>query len=199
MKRHSAIFRELLLIGLAILIVTALAGCERPATATSWRPIETSQNLETRQALATQEDAYRTLPAPTPTLALPFPTPESLPDSLPKSVKGYELYSWQSGHDWNFTLITGTNRAKAFDEIIAPGNSIGGDGFVKFSVTGIAEIEKLVALLPANEQVFWSGMDLGDQVPSGTVYLTFPPQNVIEELVKFCADHQVQLQLLKEP
>ena len=113
-------------------------------------------------------------------------------------MKGYELYSWQNGADWNFTLITGTNRSKSFDEIIAQGNTISADGFIKISVTGMEEIKKVISLLPKGEQVFWAGMDLGGQVPSGTVYLTFPPQKMIDDLMQFCSDHKIILQLLKE-
>ena len=193
-----AAFRRDLLVILAMAFAVGIAGCERPATLTNWQPVETSQALETQQSLATQMSANRTLPAPTSTLAPPFPTPEALPAALPHSLKGYELYSWQNGSDWNFTLITGTNRAKAFDEIIAEGNSLGSNDIVKVSVTGIEEVKKILALLPANEQVIWAGMDLGDQVPSGTVYLTFPPQSTIDELVQFCSAHHVTLQLLKE-
>jgi len=195
-KKVPVSLRSLLLVMLFILPM--LAACERLATLSNWEPVSTSQAMETQSALSTQMAANRTLPAPTSTLAPPFPTPESLPQVLPHSLKGYELYSWQNGNEWNFTLITGTNRAKAFEEIIAAGNSLGTDDFVKISVTGLNEIEKVLSLLPPNEQVFWAGMDLGDQVPSGTVYLTFPPQDMIDELVRFCLDRKVTLQLLKE-
>jgi len=40
------------------------------------------------------------------------PPPAAAP--LPRSVKGYELYSWRSGGTWQFTLITGTNRLKTY-------------------------------------------------------------------------------------
>jgi hypothetical protein len=39
----------------------------------------------------------------------PLPT-VSLPESLPQSMKEYELYGWKSGSAWRFTLITGTDR-----------------------------------------------------------------------------------------
>ena len=129
----------------------------------------------------------------------PLPTPSVLPASLPKSLKGYELYSWQNGSDWNFTLITGTNRSKSFDEIIAPENTLSADGFVKISVTGIDEVKKVLSLLQSGEQVFWAGMDLSDQVPGNTIYLTFPPQPMIDDLIRFCQHHKVTLQILKEP
>jgi hypothetical protein len=33
-----------------------------------------------------------------------------------ESMKGYELYSWQDGNTWKFSLLTGTNREKSLDE-----------------------------------------------------------------------------------
>jgi hypothetical protein len=120
-----------------------------------------------------------------------------LPAQLPDSVKGYDLYSWQSGEPWNFTLVTGTNRMKAFDEIIAPGNIVSADGFIKVSVTGVDELKKLLLLLPAGEDVLWGGMDLGGQVPTGTVYLTLPPQDMIDELIVFCTSKGINLTAIR--
>lgn len=186
-----------------LILLTMLAGllsaCERPATISSWRPIETARAFRTQTAAATGVFPTPTVPESTTTAEPPLPTPSALPSVLPKSAKGYELYSWQNGSDWNFTLITGTNRTKSFDEIIAPGNTLSSDGFVKLSVTGIEEIKIVLSLLPAGEQVFWAGMDLAGQVPSGTVYLTFPAQSVIDDLSRFCAKRKITLQLLKEP
>ncbi len=191
-------FLGVLLLAAVFVAGIVLSACERPATVTSWAPIETSQALETRNAQSTKTTPNPSLPAPTATLAPPFPTPEGLPLTLPSSMKGYELYSWQNGAEWNFTLITGTNRSKSFDEIIAQGNTISADGFIKISVTGMEEIQKVLGLLSKGEQVFWAGMDLGGQVPSGTVYLTFPSQKMIDDLMQFCSDHKITLQILKE-
>jgi len=196
-SRHS-VFLPVLLLATTFVVSIVLSACERPATVTSWAPIETSQALETRNAQSAETTPNPSLPAPTATLAPPFPTPEGLPLTLPSSMKGYELYSWQNGTEWNFTLITGTNRSKSFDEIIAQGNTLSADGFIKISVTGMEEIKKVLGRLPKGEEVFWAGMDLGGQVPSGTVYLTFPPQSMIDELMQFCSDHKITLQLLKE-
>ena len=32
-------------------------------------------------------------------------------------MKGYELYSWQEGGQWKFSVLIGTNRKKTLDEI----------------------------------------------------------------------------------
>ncbi|MPM69531.1 hypothetical protein SDC9_116476 [bioreactor metagenome] len=178
-----------------------LSACERPATRSDWSPIEDS---------STAPVATATLPA---TLEAPVFTPEptetpaaiqstldfsSLPTQLPPSMKGYELYSWQVDEEWNFTLVTGTNRTKTFDEIIAPENSVDPEGYVKLTVSGVENLKKLLALLPAGEQILWGGMDLGGQVPAGTVYLSFPSTEMLAEMKTYCAGLGLTLTSLNE-
>ena len=183
-----------------LLLTLLLVGCERPATRTNWSPIDVASNAENTTTLS------ETLAAPlkpvqsTPTVSQPIGTLDfnTLPETLPQSMKGYDLYSWQTGEVWNFTLITGTNRSKTFDEIITPGNSISADGFVKLSVSGVDDLKKLLKRLPSGESILWGGMDLGGQVPEGTVYLTFPPQEMLDELTAYCKTLGLTLTTLKE-
>jgi hypothetical protein len=179
---------------LLLVLLLLAAGCERPATRSNWSPIEDANHIATAEALPVELTGSPTQPAET--AAPGDATPEvmgtldasQLPGQLPDSMKGYELYSWQAGEEWNFTLITGTNRNKSFEEIIAPENSYGDDGFLKLSVTGVAELKKVLDLLPSGEDIFWGGMDLGGQVPSGTVYLTLPPQSIVDEVSQYCSE-----------
>lgn len=177
-----------------------LSGCERPATRSNWSPINSGSAASETPALPETLVPPVFTPEATETLAqvqstLDFST---LPKSLPHAEKGYELYSWQIEDAWNFTLITGTNRTKAFDEIITPENSIRPDGFVKLSVSGEENLKKLLALLPAGEQILWGGMDLGGQVPAGTVYLSFPPQELLQEMKVYCSSLGLTLTSLNE-
>ena len=34
-----------------------------------------------------------------------------------RSMKGFELYSWQAEGEWHFALVVGTNRSKTHEEI----------------------------------------------------------------------------------
>ena len=178
-----------------------LAGCERPATRTNWSPIDQALTEETATSLpeALPELTVSPEPAVTTIQAIGALDVDSLPDALPHSKKGYDLYSWQTGANWNFSLITGTDRTKAFDEIIAPGNSISADGFVKISVSSIEDLKKVLKLLPAGETILWGGMDLGPLAPEGTVILSFPPQSMIDELTTYCTGLQLTLTSLKTP
>ncbi len=107
-------------------------------------------------------------------------------DKLPSSMKGYELYSWEEAGQWNFTLITGTNRSKFIEEIISGDNIISEVGWIKIHVVGVEGIESVLAKLPPNEYVFWSA---GLMSSSGTslVVMEYPPQSVTDEIGEFAA------------
>lgn len=182
----------------AFIICSALlAGCVRPATVTSWSPVGETP-AATPESTLPALDATQSTEA-TAVISSATNTPFVMPEALPHSMKGYELYAWQQGADWYFTLFTGTNRSKAFEEIIAPENQIDPDGLIKITVAGVEQIQAVIALLPEDEVLTWGGMDLSGQVPSGTVYLTFPPQEIIDKIQETCKENQVSLQILKEP
>jgi len=93
---------------------------------------------------------------------------------LPQSVKGYELYSWLQDDQWNYTLITGTNRDKTAQEIVTAGYSVNTDGWVNIHVIGLNALEQVISLLPAGEFVTWlSGPRSND--PQFAVNFALPP------------------------
>jgi hypothetical protein len=184
-------------------LMLGLAACERPATKSTWSPIDEANKAATAAALPktlkpveTGDPAAATATAapadkPTPTLDL-----TTLPAQLPHSMKGYNLYSWQVGQVWNFTLVTGTN-ARSFDDITTFENTLSDDGFVKLTFSGIDELKEVLARLPKSEEVLWSGFDLGGEVPTGTVFLTLPPQEMIDEIITYCSGLGIHLTAIK--
>lgn len=142
--------------------------------------------------------AARTLPVILTPESIPPLDMDSLPDLLPSSMKGYELVSWQSGDEWNFTLVTGTNRMKTFEELISPESSITESGYVKITVSGVDEIEQVLKRVPSGESIAWSGMDLTGQVPSGTLYFSYPPQEIMDELFELAKESGFELYTLQE-
>lgn len=81
------------------------------------------------------------------------------------SMKGYELYSWETGGEWHLSLLVGTNRLKSAGEITSQAVSVD---------VIIDELERL----PAGEYVFWrqpDGMDL-----------SFPPEPIIDRITESC-------------
>jgi hypothetical protein len=124
----------------------------------------------------------------------PIPTFDmaDLPAVLPRSMKGYELVSWKSGDDWYFTLVTGTNRQKTFEELISSENFFEKD-YVKLTVQGVDGISGILERIPTGENVIWGGINLNGQVPSGTIYFSYPPQEIMDELHRVSKEHNFEL------
>jgi hypothetical protein len=92
-------------------------------------------------------------------------------------MKGYELYSWQTGDAWTFALVEGTNRLKSFEELLPPSGQ----------VQGLEWLQRELERLPAGEPVFWSA----GRVP-GT---TLPPQDVVRTIQAYCDQLGLGLQI----
>jgi hypothetical protein len=104
-------------------------------------------------------------------------------EPLPKSVKGYELYSWQEGGQWRFTLITGTNRNKNLEEIISGGEKTGEDGWVNLHVTGVDAIKAALSRIPSGEFVSWlGGQGITALAQPADIKLVLPPVGIINEI-----------------
>jgi len=110
-------------------------------------------------------------------------------------MKGYELYSWQSGKAWRFTLITGTNRLKTLAEITSRENVME-DGWVKITAKGVPDLKATLDRLPPSAQVVWWGeRDLppGSVIPQAR--LEFPPEQLVQEIRSHCAGLGIQLEV----
>ena len=94
---------------------------------------------------------------------------------LPESMKGYELYSWQEGNHWRFSLLVGTNRQKTLDEI-------------KSSDAVLTDVDALIAALekvPSGQYVTWSSRET----------LAFPPNSILEQVEQVCKDKGLVLNM----
>lgn len=108
-------------------------------------------------------------------------------EKLPRSFKGYELYSWEEKGQWHFTLITGTNRIKTIEEITYKGDFISETGWVKIQVVGADAIKYVLSRLLEGESVFWCDeLHIGQSTETD---LQLPPEQIadaIEEFAKQC-------------
>ena len=107
-------------------------------------------------------------------------TSATMIDVLPQSLKGYELYSWQEGEDWHFTLITGTNRNKTLEEITSTINMV--KGWVSVHCIGSEVLKSVLGKLPEGESVFWSnGIGLTD-TSEPTINLALPDESIVADI-----------------
>jgi hypothetical protein len=96
---------------------------------------------------------------------------------LPESMKGYELYSWQEGNQWRFSLLIGTNRLKTVDEI-------------KAADTLLPDVDTLIARLkkvPAGQYVTWTSRET----------VAFPPDGILRQVEQVCTDQGLTLSIAK--
>lgn len=187
-------------IALLAIMIFVLVGCDRPATRSSWSLInETPAPSETMLASTLAATSTSSVRKSTPTpIRVPTLDLNSLPAKYPLAFKGYELVSWQQEGDWVFVLLSGTNRSKSFEEILAPENRYSQDELVKIMVLGTDQLKTVLGHLSKGEQITWGGMDLSGEVPEGTLYFAFPPDEVVADLISFCQKQGITLVMLKE-
>jgi len=186
--------KTILVLGLLLL----LAACERPATSSNRSPIN---NATPPSPSAANQTPEKTPIVITPNSDTPAPLPtldwNIFPNEFPKSLKGYEIMSWQVGEIWNFTLVSGTNREKSFEELLSPDSFVDETGFLKVTVSGFEQIKEVINRLPEDSEVFWGGIDLSGQVTAGTPYFSFPPQSEMDDLIAYAKDNGVTIVSLK--
>lgn len=92
------------------------------------------------------------------------------------SMKGWELYSWQSENKWNYSVLVGTNRTKTTAEITSKQASA-----VKLLiVTGPDSLKLLLNKFPQNETIVWLG-----RWPDNRDVVQLPSQEVQDEIVSY--------------
>ena len=104
-------------------------------------------------------------------------------EELPRSFKGYELYSWEEEGQWHFTLITGTNRIKTIEEITSKEDFISETGWVKIQVVGADAIKDVLSRLPEGESVFWCDELHIGQSPETDLQL--PPEEIADAIQEY--------------
>ncbi|HKY53251.1 MAG TPA: hypothetical protein VJM08_03045 [Anaerolineales bacterium] len=95
-----------------------------------------------------------------------IPPPAATP--LGESMKGYELYSWQDGNQWKFSLQVGTNREKTLDEIKSS----------DVVLTSVDALKSKLKEIPSGQYVIWSSKEM----------LSLPPDEIIKQVEQTCKD-----------
>lgn len=92
-----------------------------------------------------------------------------------ESMKGYELYSWQDGDQWKFSLLVGTNREKTLEEIKSADNVL----------SGVDELTSTLEKIPAGQYITWSSRET----------LSFPSDEIRSQVEQVCKDQGVILNI----
>ena len=112
--------------------------------------------------------------------------------SLSHSMKGYELYSWKVENNWCFTLITGTNRLKSYEEITSDEDIIEG-GWVKITARDVDSIKTILGRLPKGEEVFWIDDKWREQGQGETGDFILPDMEIVDDIKIYCRQLGIEL------
>jgi len=102
------------------------------------------------------------------------------------SMKGWELYSWKKGDDWNYSILIGTDRLKSYDEVTS--NEI--------IVTGKDSLKMVLDKFPEGEIIIWIGQGWLKRCWGNNYYdLSLPPEDIIDEIKQYCSQINLVLQI----
>ena len=103
------------------------------------------------------------------------------------SMKGWELYSWPNGNDWNFSVVVGTNILKSYIQVTeAP-----------VAVTGIESLKKVLEHMPESEEIVWIGEGWLSQIWTDDYRdLMLPDEEVILAVNQFCQENGLLLTIV---
>ena len=94
-----------------------------------------------------------------------------------ESMKGFELYSWQDGSQWKFSLLTGTNREKTLDEITSTDTVL----------DGVDALRSALEVVSPGQTITWSAKEP----------LSFPPDDMIQQVEQICKEQGLILNIAR--
>jgi len=96
------------------------------------------------------------------------------------AFKGLELYAWQNQDGkWLYAVLVGTNRNKTLEE-------------VQTTPLDLQDVKIAIARMAVGESLFWMN-NIYDANLGQTLNLPLPPKAVVDELIGFAHEHQVDL------
>ena len=125
------------------------------------------------------------------------PTIDTSKQSIPHSMKGYEIYSWQEEGQWVFKLFTGTNRLKTIEEIMSNSEPIQDDTWTNIKINRVDDLKIILEKLPEGESLFWMTANGIETSADQAILFEYPPDAMIEEIRDFCEQIGVDLVISK--
>ena len=117
-------------------------------------------------------------------------------EPLPPLTKGYELYSWQVSRDWYYTLISGADRPKTYDEIMLDENGVE-EGRVKLTIQGVHDLEATLEQLPPGARVAWRGPKGLGRAGLRPGDLALPSHRVVDDVRAHCQELGIHLRVIR--
>ncbi len=116
--------------------------------------------------------------------AEPLPPVDYSTINFEHSMKGWELYSWPNGNNWNYSVMIGSNTLKSYNMVTEN----------RVAVTGIDSLKKLLEMMPDGEEIAWIGESWLSQIWDDDYRnLMLPLEEIILEVNQFCQDNGLLL------
>ena len=107
---------------------------------------------------------------------------------LPHSMKGWELYSWLNENKWEYSILTGTNRLKSYNEVIS------GD----LVADSLDSLKLILNRLQEGEAITWLGRVWLERCWQKDYYnLSLPPEEILNEVKQYCNYHNLILEVVE--
>jgi hypothetical protein len=107
-------------------------------------------------------------------------SPKSLPEPAAASEEaeepaGYQLYSWEEHGAWQFSVLSGSNKLRSFEEVSAD----------EVAVEGVSALQSRLRNLPRGAELTWSSHEVTNT--------EFPPDETIASISVYCARRGINL------
>ncbi len=101
------------------------------------------------------------------------------------TLKGHILFSWKEGAFWYYAIVPNLNISAAHENV-CEGNTTIGEDCLKLNLGFLAE----------GEGVYWGTFGSIETLEGKKVKLQYPPAYIIDEIVKFCEETNLNLVLM---
>ena len=105
---------------------------------------------------------------------------------FPRSLKGWELYSWYQNDKWYYSIQVGTDRLKSYTEVSTHGLIVGGE----------KQLKQLLDHFQTAETITWIGrVWLETCWITGFGNLELPPVSIVTDIKNYCQMKGLILQI----
>lgn len=104
-----------------------------------------------------------------------LPEPAAASQETDEPAKAYQLYSWDEHGAWHFSVLSGSNKLRSFEEVSADA----------VAVEGVSALRSRLRKLPRGAELTWSSREVANTL--------FPPDETIASISTYCAQHGINL------
>jgi hypothetical protein len=113
--------------------------------------------------------------------------PQDSVRSTSKSVKGQILFSWKNGrNNWNYSIVSNLNIRAAHDNVSSD-----------YPILNEDCLKENLKYLAIGEGVYWANESTIESLEGDKIKLSFPPDEIVEEIQEYCDSLQIELVIYK--